>query len=60
MNLVRSILDLVRGGLNRGVTELIESQRENVAIGWPQFGVPPLDPLFVENLQIDGLEGFSS
>lgn len=50
-----------RSVLNKAASFVIESQRENFATGWPELGLPPVDPFYVEDYQLksDELEGFS-
>lgn len=55
--MIERILDRLlaerRNQLNERVITLIEGQRENFATGWPQFGIPPLDPIFIEDAELE-------
>lgn len=57
-----NVLDRAREALNKAVAMLIESQRENFATGWPELGIEPIDPFFLEyhKLEPEEFTGFSS
>lgn len=59
-SVIMSVLDRMRNGLNRAVAAVIESQRDNFATGWPELGVGPIDPFYLEEYRLDQLEGFAS
>lgn len=48
--------------MNQQIIDLIESQRENIGLGWPERGIPPLDPFLIEDIQlaIDAIGTLSS
>lgn len=57
-----NVIDRARGALNKAVAMVIESQRDNFATGWPDIGLPPLDPFFLEHVMLepDEVQGFTS
>lgn len=57
-----NVLDQARQALNRAVTLLIESQRDNFVTGWSDLNIPPLEPFFLENFKMepDDFTGFSA
>lgn len=49
-------------GINDQFLDFLESQRENFPCGWPESGIPPLDPLFIEeySMKIDSVTGLNA
>lgn len=45
------ILDRARASINQQVKNAIEAQRDNFATGWPEQGIQPLDPLYIEDFE---------
>ena len=62
INGIMNVLDRARQLLNRAVTILVESQRDNFETGWPELNIPPLDPFYIEHLALnpDDFTGFTS
>lgn len=51
-DIARELINRSRVQINQWVTQLIEGQRENLKTGWPAIGIPPLDPLYIEDLNL--------
>lgn len=55
--MIERILDRIlaekRNQLNERVISLIEGQRESFATGWPQLGIPPIDPFYIEDAELE-------
>lgn len=55
--MIQRILDRLlaerRNQLNERVISWIEGQRESFATGWPEFGIPPIDPFFIEDAELE-------
>lgn len=51
------IIEESRRVINDHLINLIESQREIIANGFPLLGIPPLDPYHIQGLEthIDGI-----
>lgn len=62
INGIINVLDRARQLINRAVTILIESQRDNFEEGWPELNIPPLDPFYLEHFALapDDFTGFTS
>ncbi|CRK96551.1 CLUMA_CG010163, isoform A [Clunio marinus] len=60
--ILERILERGRNILNRQIINIIEGQRENFSTGWPLLGIPPIDPLLIEDveLNLDTLETLNS
>lgn len=43
-----NLIDRGRNVINQQIINLFDSQRENFATGWPELGIPPLDPFYIE------------
>jgi hypothetical protein len=50
----------MRNALNRAVKFVIEGQRDNFATGWPEVGIGPIEPFYLENYRIQELDGFAT
>lgn len=59
-SVIISVLDRMRNTLNRAVGAVIESQRDNFATGWPELGIEPIDPFYLEEYRLSELDGFAS
>lgn len=56
------ILERSRNRINQQIINLIENQRENFPLGWPRLGIPPIDPLYIEEFEtsIEAISTLSS
>lgn len=50
---MRALIEQSRHQINKWIVSLIEGQRDNFSVGWPGLGIPPLDPLYIEDFAID-------
>lgn len=48
---IQRILARARNGINQQFITFIENQRENFSVGWPNIGIPPIDPLYIEEFE---------
>lgn len=60
INNIPNVLGRFRTVLNRVVTAIIESQRDNFATGWPELGIGPIDPYYLESYEIGNLQGITA
>jgi hypothetical protein len=40
-------------GINESLVNIFEALKEYLKQGWPEYGIPPLDPLFIRHAAID-------
>lgn len=48
---LRELLAIGRGVINRQIVNFFEGQRVNFPYGWPMYGIPPLDPLSIPEIE---------
>lgn len=50
---IRDLIERGRQALNQQIINFFERERENFSTGWPSLGIPPIDPLYIEDIEAE-------